>query len=232
MEFKIIKQEPNSNARITEIKLAHGKVETPCFIPVGTKASVKTISSKQLNELNADMILVNTYHLQPFVDVIEKAGGINKFISYNKPVMTDSGGFQAFSLGFGMLHGVGKIGSYFPENNQLKKSNKSYVKIDNFGVDFISPYTGEKIKLTPEISIKLQEKIKADIILAFDECTSPFSDYEYTKKALKRTHNWAEECIDVHKTQQALFGIVQGGMFENLRKESAEFITKLNFVNY
>jgi queuine tRNA-ribosyltransferase/7-cyano-7-deazaguanine tRNA-ribosyltransferase len=156
--------------------------------------------------------------------------------------MTDSGGFQVFSLGFGMEHGVGKVADIFPlearnQNQSLevaRPKGKSLVKIYEEGVEFVSPYDGKKLFLSPELSIKIQKILKADIIFAFDECTSPLSSYEYTKQAMKRTHRWALRCLEEFKgtKNQVMFGIVQGGEYEDLRKESAQFINSLPFFGF
>lgn len=197
-------------------------------------ATVRALDTKDLKEINAEVILANTYHLhlRPGEKTINKLGKLHKFMNWNKPIITDSGGFQAFSLGFGMEHNINKLGNIFPKSKKSEQKEKKWAKIDNFGVEFNSHIDGKKIKLTPENSIKIQEDLGADIILAFDECTSPLSDYDYTKKALKRTHSWALECIEAHKTKQALFGIVQGGAYKDLRQESAKFINSLGFQGH
>ena len=232
--FKIINKSKNSEARACLVKTSHGNFKTPAFVPVATTATVRALSSEDVENLGAEVILSNTYHLhlRPGDKLIKKIGGLHKFMSWDKPIITDSGGFQAFSLGFGMEHGVGKIGNIFPRNKDAEK-NKKLAVVDNKGVSFKSPIDGKKIRLTPEKSIEIQENLGADIILAFDECTSPFSDYSYTKLAMVRTHQWAEECLKAHKNKkQALFGIVQGGAYKDLRRKSAQFISSLGFDGY
>jgi len=230
--FKIKKEDTHSNARIGIVKTLHGSFSTPVFVPVATLATVKALSPADLKDLNASVILANTYHLhiRPGEELIKKLKGLHKFMSWDKPLITDSGGFQAFSLGFGMEHNINKLGNIFPTKTKAMKKSKKLAIVNDEGVVFKSPITGEKLRLTPKKSIKIQEKLGADIILAFDECTSPLSDYSYTKKALERTHRWALECIKEHKNKkQALFGIVQGGAYKDLRVKSAKFISSLDF---
>lgn len=238
--FKIIKKDKKSSARLGEITTPHGKIKTPAFVSVGTQATVKSVTPEELKNLGAEIILTNTYHLflRPGDKIIKKLGGLHKFMNWNGPIMTDSGGFQVFSLGFGLEHGVGKIANIFPneKNSGLAKSREkksSLVKIDNDGVSFRSHLDGSLKRLTPESSIKIQENLGADIILAFDECTSPLATKQYTKIALRRTHNWAIRCLKVKKRKdQALFGIIQGGEYKDLREESAKFISSLPFNGF
>jgi queuine tRNA-ribosyltransferase/7-cyano-7-deazaguanine tRNA-ribosyltransferase len=222
------------NARTGVLELKHGKVNTPELMPVATKATVKALSNSDLYSLNAQILISNTYHLmlQPNADTIYEIGGLNKFMNWKRPIVTDSGGFQAFSLGLGKEHAVGKI--YFPNegNSQGKKKGKSIAKISDKGIYFRSIYDNSRQYLTPEKSIKIQEKLGADMILVLDECTSPLSSKDYTFKSLKRTHKWAKKCKEVHDTDQALAGIVQGGHWQDLRKKSANFIDSLDFDSY
>ena len=230
--FKLISQD--KKARLGIIKTPNGYFETPYFIPVATAATVRALDQTDLKELDTKVILANTYHLhlRPGDELIKKLGGLHKFMSWNKPIVTDSGGFQAFSLGFGMEHGIGKIGNIFTNKKDTNK-NQKLAKVDNFGVTFNSPIDGKKIKLTPKKSIEIQNNLGADIIFAFDECTSPLSNYGYSKIALKRTLCWAEECLKYHKNKkQSLFGIVQGGAYKDLRTKSAKFINSLNFDGF
>lgn len=233
MKFKIIKS--IKKRRLGEIKLPNGKIKTPAFIPVATKASVKALSKHDLEELTPQILMCNTYHLmlRPGADLIKKFKGLHKFMNWNKPIITDSAGFQAFSLGYGKEHFTGKIGSYFVgKKQQPKKKVEKLALINDNHVKFKSIYD-EKIKtLTPEKSIKIQEKLGGDIIIALDECTSPFSSYNYTKNSLERTHKWAVRCIKAHKTKQALFGVIQGGEYKDLREKSAKFISSLDFDGY
>lgn len=234
MRFKILSEDRKTNARTGLIKTERGNFKTPYFVPVATAATVRALDQKDLHELKADVILANTFHLhlRPGDLLIKKLGGLHKFMNWEKPITTDSGGFQAFSLGFGIEHGVGKIGNIFT-NKKAKPDIEKMAIVNDSGVSFSSPIDGRKIHLTPKKSIEIQSNLGADIIFAFDECTSPLSDYEYTKKSLERTHRWAKECLKFHKNKkQALFGIVQGGAYKELRLESAKFINSLGFSGF
>jgi len=232
LEFKV--KSNDKNARTGLLKLKHGIIKTPELMPVATKATVKALTSNDLNEIGAQMLICNTYHLmlQPNADIISKMGGLNEFMNWDKPLATDSGGFQAFSLGLGKEHAVGKI--YFPgeDYKQSKPHGKSTIQLNDKGIHFRSIYDNSRQFLSPEKSIKIQEKLGADMILVLDECTSPLSNKDYTKKSLDRTHKWAKKCLDFHKTDQAIVGIIQGGHWEDLRKMSAEYIASLNFDGY
>jgi queuine tRNA-ribosyltransferase/7-cyano-7-deazaguanine tRNA-ribosyltransferase len=232
LKFKITARD--GNARRGILKVEHGIIKTPEFMPVATKATVKALTSDDLNELRAQLLICNTYHLmlQPTVDIIVKIGGLHKFMYWNKPLITDSGGFQAFSLGLGKEQAVGKL--YFPGKEYLagKPRGKSIAKINDKGISFRSIYDNSRQYLTPEKSIKIQEKLGADIILVLDECTSPLSSKEYTKKSLDRTHKWTKKCLEIHETDQALVGIVQGGHWQDLRVKSAKYIASLDFDSY
>ena len=236
--FKIVKKDSKTGARAGILRTSHGEIKTPAFVTVGTQATVKALSPEELKGLGAQIVLANTYHLylRPGEEVIEKMGGLGKFMNWDGPTMTDSGGFQVFSLGFGIEHGVGKIASIFPSEefaDKPKEARPKLAKIDEDGTTFTSHIDGSTCRLTPEKSIEIQQKLGADIILAFDECTSPLHDYEYTKNALARTHRWAERSLKAKTNpKQALFGIVQGGEYEDLRKESAKFISSLDFDGF
>lgn len=234
IDFKIEFKSKKSNARIGVLKTPHGEFETPSFTGVATQAVVKTLTSDEVERTNTNILISNTFHLhlKPGEKFLKKTGGIHKFMDWNRPLMTDSGGFQVFSLGFGIDHGVGKI---LKEKSNLSikvGQQPQKVKITDDGVFFRSPIDGKKLFIGPKESIAIQEKIGADIIFAFDECTSPVANYEYTKKSLLKTHKWAQICLDVKKTDQALFGIVQGGKFEDLRSQSAKFIGSLPFDGF
>lgn len=232
LKFQIDKQD--GNARTGKLSVEHGSIQTPAFIPVATKATVKSLTSEDLKKLGAQLLICNTYHLmlQPTADIIEEMGGLHRFMNWDQPLVTDSGGFQAFSLGLGKEHAVGKI--FFPgeEYTQSKPRGQSIAKIDDKGISFRSIYDNSRQNLTPEKSIKVQEKLGADIILVLDECTSPLSNKEYTEKSMQRTHRWAKKCLDAHDTKQALVGIVQGGHWQDLREESAKFVASLDFDGY
>lgn len=204
--FKYTLEATDGRARAGTFTTPHGDIQTPVFAPVGTQGTVKGLTPHQLLELKSTLLLANTYHLylRPGDKLIADLGGLHKFMSWDKPILTDSGGFQVFSLG---------------EINQISDE----------GVRFQSHLDGSYHTLTPEKSILIQENLGADIIMCFDECPDPY-DHAYNRIALDRTHQWAERCLYAHKnTDQALFGIVQGGIFEDLRIESAQFISDLNF---
>lgn len=243
MRFHIQKKSKKSRARLGFMETSHGVVETPCLVPVATQAAVKTLTSEEAAQTGSAILICNTFHLhlKPGEKVIEKAGGLHKFMNWKMPLMTDSGGFQVFSFGFGKDFGIGKIfnsKSALLTNSRQLVSGVTYgrqpkeIKITQEGVYFRSPIDGAKLFLGPKESIKIQEKLGADIIFTFDECTSPLADYEYTKKSLQRTNDWAKICLKTKKSNQALFGIVQGGKYKDLRQESAKFIGGLDFDGF
>ena len=210
LEYKLLKTEKNTKARLGEIRY-NGKVyETPMFMPVGTNATVKTLSPEELKDCNSGIILANTYHLwlQPGEDIVEKAGGLHKFMNYDGPILTDLGGFQVFSL--------------------AKPKD-----ITEEGVHFKNFLNGDKLFLTPEKSIEIQMKLGADIIMSFDECVKWPSTRDYVENSLERTLRWAERGKKVFKSDdQMLFGIVQGGEYEDLRRHSVEELVKIGFDGY
>lgn len=204
-DFTFTLQHEQGAARAGTFSTPHGTLETPVFAPVGTQATVKAVSPAQLEETGASLILANTYHLylRPGADLVSAHGGLHQFMRWHKPMLTDSGGFQVFSL----------------------SANR---KIDDDGVTFKSHIDGSTHRFTPESAIQIQEKLGADIIMAFDECAAP-DDLAYNRAALARTHAWLERCVRVKsRTDQALFGIVQGGVFPELRRESARFIASFD----
>lgn len=236
LSFRIVKKDKASRARAGIIKVKHGVIKTPAFSPVATKAVVKTLTSEALSEMGAEILMSNTYHLllKPSTSHIKKLGGLHRFMNWGGPIITDSAGFQAFSLGYGIEHFTGKFGKYFPEDNPRAKKlqgrpAKKLAWVDDKGVYFKSIYDSTTHRLTPKDSIRAQEELGSDIMIALDECTSPFSDYNYTKLSLERTHRWAVECIKAKKTSQALFGVLQGSEFRDLRQHSAKFIGELAF---
>lgn len=276
-EFNILRKSKKSRARIGIIKTSYGEVETPTLVPVATQAVIKTLTSEEVKQTKSQILIANTFHLhlKPGEGVVKKSSGLHKFMNWDRPLMTDSGRFQVFSLGFGKDYGMGKMIKGRADNfslpqtrpasgfagaarsfSSLKARNHARslaepryeiirsadeggvikegqqpksIKITNDGVYFRSPVDGKEIFIGPVESIKIQEALGADIIFALDECTSPIADYEYTKKSLLKTHRWAKICLESQKSKQALFGIVQGGKFKDLRIESAKFIGKLPF---
>jgi len=237
MNFKILKKSKNSRARLGFLETEHGVVETPCLVPVATQAVVKTLDSKEAEATKSQILIANTFHLhlRPGEKIVEKAGKLHKFMNWRKPLMTDSGGYQVFSLGFGTDFGLGsKILKKEQEGGKIIKENSQpqKIKINSDGVIFHSPINGDELFIGPKESIKIQEKIGADIIFAFDECTPPLANYDYVKNSLERTHKWAKISLKSKKTKQAIFGIVQGSRFKDLRIESAKFIGGLNFDGF
>ncbi len=240
-KFEIQKSDENSRARAGVIRTRRGDIETPHFVPVGTLASVRALDSADLEFLGAQCALVNTYHLhlKPGDELIKKLGGTHEFMNFDKPLFSDSGGFQVFSLGLAREHNIGKIGVFPAESkntgvqprSNLPGSNpgKNLVKVSGKGIEFRSVYDGSRHFFDAKKSMEIQSNLDADIIMAFDECTSPLSDYDYTKVAMGRTHKWAKQSLEYHNKDQAIYGIIQGGYFKDLREESAQFINSLPF---
>jgi len=236
-EFKILKKSKKSLARIGLIKTKHGEVITPCLVPVATQAVVKTLESREVEETKTQILICNTFHLhlKPGEKIIKEAGGLHKFMNWKKPLMTDSGGYQVFSLGFGFDFKIGKVLKTFPEEKSEKirvGDSPRFLKITKDGVFFKSPLDGRELFLGPKESMEIQKNLGADIIFSFDECTPPLATFDYAKEALERTHYWAKICLKERSKNQALFGIVQGSHFKRLRIESARFINSLDFDGF
>ncbi|MBZ1348890.1 MAG: tRNA guanosine(34) transglycosylase Tgt [Candidatus Liptonbacteria bacterium] len=232
IEFKILKKSEKSQARLGVLKTCHGEVETPAFVPVATQGVIKTLTSEEVLETKTKILICNTYHLhlRPGEKIIKGFKGLHKFMNWPKALMTDSGGFQVFSLGFGRDLGISKI---LKKNSEIElKTQPNFLKITNEGVLFRSHLDGNKVFIGPKESIKIQESLGADIIFAFDECPPPAVDFKYMKKSLERTHLWADICLKVKQSDQALFGIVQGGRFKSLRTESADFLSSRDFDGF
>ena len=279
--FEVLDRDQVSNARAGLIKTRRGDIQTPYLVPVATLGSVRALGSDDLVSLGVSCALANTYHLhlKPGDELIRRLGGLHRFMGFSRPLFTDSGGFQAFSLGFGREHNIAKIGNIFPQElnlipegndcqqqgdeqceeepleSEIYRSNyrKSYgggakegskradgkgqknarkenlTKITDQGISFKSMADGAWHFLDAERSMRIQSNLGSDIIMSFDECTSPLSDYDYTKKAMYRTHDWAEESIRYHDKSQAIYGIIQGGWFEDLRRTSTDFIVSQPF---
>ena len=233
--FEIKKRSQKSRARIGVLKTSHGEMETPTLVPVATQAVVKTLTSEEAIRTETQILIANTFHLhlKPGEKFIKSAGGLHKFMNWPRPMMTDSGGFQVFSLGFGKDHGVGKILKGRSRVKVKQGDQPKLLRIGYDGVLFRSPVDGREVFLGPKESIKIQETLGADIIFAFDECPPPHADKAYVSKSLKLTHRWAEISLRAksasRRTKQAIYGIVQGGRFKDLRKESARLISSLPF---
>jgi len=244
MNFKILKKSKSSKARLGFLETEHGVVETPCLVPVATQAVVKTLDSKEVEETGSNILIANTFHLhlKPGEKIVERAGKLHKFMNWNGVLMTDSAGYQVFSLGFGRDFGLGsKIVKCDSGLNSIKqKTQPQNIKINHDGVLFKSPINGDELFIGPKESIKIQEKLGADIIFSFDECTAPLADYDYVKDSMEKTHRWAKECLKTKASfargsgvpKQALYGIVQGSKFKDLRVESAKFIGALEFDGF
>ncbi|AFS78075.1 queuine tRNA-ribosyltransferase Tgt [Gottschalkia acidurici 9a] len=211
IKYELIKECSQTKARLGKIHTPHGSFDTPMFMPVGTKATVKAMTPEELKDIGSQIILGNTYHLylRPGHELIEEAGGLHKFMNWDRPILTDSGGFQVFSLG-------------------------GLRSIKEQGVEFRSHIDGSKHLITPEKSIEIQNSLGSDIMMAFDECVPYPSDWHYTKASLERTTRWAKRCKDANKNpdRQGIFGIIQGGMYKDLREQSAKEIIDLDFPGY
>ena len=211
IKYELIKECKQSGARLGKLHTPHGTIKTPVFMPVGTQATVKAMTPEELKDIEAEIILSNTYHLylRPGHKLVEKAGGLHRFMNWDRPILTDSGGFQVFSLG------------------DLRK-------ITEEGVEFRSHIDGSKHFISPEKAIEIENALGPDIIMAFDECAPYPAEHQYVKNSLERTTRWAKRCKDAHakEDRQGLFGIIQGGMFKDLRIQSAKEIIDLNFPGY
>ena len=266
--FKIIAKDKRSKARAGILKTPHGEIQTPVFVPVGTQGTVKSLTNDDLSNIGVQIFFANTYHLylRPGADTIEKLGGLHKFTGWDKPLMTDSGGFQVFSLGSGEFDTEAAHQRFFrlpilpvnlasretgrarkvalPRGTKFLRGRKGstqksggrpislLVKIDDDGATFRSHLDGSLHRFTPEISIEVQQKLGADIILSFDDCPSYGVEKEKVRKAMERTHQWALRSLKATqgkplKLKQLIFGVVQGGVFKDLREESAKFISSL-----
>ena len=241
MRFTITKKLPKALGRAGTIETPHGIIETPAFVVVGTKGTVKSVSMEQVREAGAQVVLSNTYHLylQPGDELVKKMGGLNKMMGWAGPSMTDSGGFQVFSLGAAYKKGISKVlqitdpSLLIPERFDDSLAPR-LAKIGQDGVSFTSHLDGSVHYITPEKSIQIQHNIGADMIFAFDECTSPSEDLKYQEEALERTHDWAKRSLKEHnklntENKIALLGIIQGGREETLRKKSAKIISEMEF---
>ncbi len=268
--FKVESKINGALGRAGVLHTSHGEIKTPAFATVGTKATVKALTPEQVRDTGSQVVLANTFHLflQPGERVVKMAGGLNRFMNWPGPTITDSGGFQVFSLGAafsseksgGTKRKISKIAKVPADENIIlddgQQGGGGLAIIDEDGVSFRDPSSGAPHRLTPERSIEIQRSLGADVIFSFDECTSPFAPHEYQKEAMERTHRWAERCLVNHRNKgeskirritreilkieeekeinptQQLFGIVQGGRFEDLRKDSARVIGKMDFDGF
>lgn len=229
-KFELIHRSKKSRARVGRIHTPHGIIDTPGFVAVGTNATLKAVDSKLVNDIGLQLMFCNTYHLmlQPGSQTIKNAGGLHKFIKRDKPIITDSGGFQVFSLAYGTVKDELK-------SKGKKKADGSVVKITEDGVVFRSYRNGDKILLTPETSIQAQKNLGADIIIPFDELPPYHISPKKLVESLHRTHRWEKRSLDKHlenKNNQAMYAVVHGGIDNKLRKESCDFLTKLPFDGY
>lgn len=226
--FEVTLKDNRSAARVGRLVTPHGIVETPSYVIVATDGHIRTLEPEDIPATKTQIIISNTYHLWRTIgDVgLPDFEGLHSYSGWNGPIMTDSGGFQVFSMGFRRETRVGKVDR--GETDGREGENK--VRITEDGVYFEE--NGEEIYLDAELSMKIQEQLGADIVFAFDECTSPLHDYDYNKKAVERTHRWALRSLEARTSKQILYGIVQGGPFEDLRKASAEYIGKLPFDGF
>ncbi|RAP12268.1 tRNA guanosine(34) transglycosylase Tgt [Bacillus velezensis] len=211
IRYEFIKECKQTGARLGRVHTPHGSFETPVFMPVGTLATVKTMSPDELKSMDAGIILSNTYHLwlRPGHDIVKEAGGLHKFMNWNRAILTDSGGFQVFSL-------------------------SKFRNIEEEGVHFRNHLNGDKLFLSPEKAMEIQNALGSDIMMAFDECPPYPAEYDYMKRSVERTSRWAERCLEAHgrSDEQGLFGIVQGGEYEDLRTQSAKDLVSLDFPGY
>ena len=279
--FKTLHTDKKTSARLGEIHTPHGIIHTPAFVPVGTQATVKSLTPEELDQLGVELFFVNTYHayLRPGVEVIKKFGSLHRFMNWQKPLITDSGGFQVFSLGSKKYVNIAISESAVLDRERFTRKLSrveavkaqvfpdeyrpvgQLVKIDEDGVTFTSHWDGSTHRFTPEISIELQHKFGADLIIAFDECAPFPTTHEYAQLAMERTHRWAKRSLEAHRkvhnsklsvhskiekdsrtslstsnfelktyNSQALYGVIQGSVFEDLRKTSADYISSLDFA--
>jgi queuine tRNA-ribosyltransferase len=240
--FQILKK-TKSGGRVGVITTKHGTINTPAFVTVGTKATVKGMTPEMVQSIGTQVVLANTYHLylQPGIDVVSLHGGFGPMMNWHGPTMTDSGGFQVFSLGTAYGKGISKVLEIKDPNFLIPERSgddiEPLARVGNDGVSFKSHIDGSMHYITPEKSIEIQHALGADIIFAFDECTSPTESYEYQRESLNRTHAWARRSLAYHKSQpisamQGLFGVIQGGRYEDLRKLSAQTLGAMDFDGY
>jgi queuine tRNA-ribosyltransferase len=243
MSFQQVKQLPDQLGRVGVITTPHGAIPTPAFIPVGTKATVKALLPEAVADIGAQAVLANAYHLylQPGSDVVDEAGGVGSFMNWPGPTFTDSGGFQVLSLGVGFKKVLAMDADTVQADDVMAENKDRLALVDDDGVTFKSHLDGSMHRFTPEFSMQVQHQLGADIIFAFDECTTLLNTREYQENSLDRTYAWAERCIAEHKKlteerkhrpYQMLFGVVQGAQYEDLRRKAARDLSSLDFDGF
>ena len=237
------KSNPKPLGRVGVISTPHGEIKTPAFIPVGTKATVKSVLPESIKDLEAQAVLSNAYHLylQPGPEIVDQAGGLGAFMNWPGPTFTDSGGFQVLSLGVGYKKVIAMDATTLQADDVMATDKDRLAHVDDDGVSFKSHLDGSMHRFTPEVSMQVQHKIGADIIFAFDECTTLLNTRNYQEKSLDRTFEWAKRCISEHekltlershRPYQALFGVVQGAQYEDLRRKAAKDLASLDFDGF
>ena len=245
VEANLSSHKSNSNplGRVGVISTVHGEIKTPAFIPVGTKATVKSVLPESIKDLDAQAVLSNAYHLylQPGPEIVDQAGGLGAFMNWPGPTFTDSGGFQVLSLGVGYKKVIAMDATTLQADDVMATDKDRLAHVDDDGVTFKSHLDGSMHRFTPEVSMQVQHKIGADIIFAFDECTTLLNTRNYQEKSLDRTFEWAKRCISEHekltlershRPYQALFGVVQGAQYEDLRRKAAKDLASLDFDGF
>jgi len=229
MSFEIVKKDTKTRARAGILRTTHGAIKTPSYVMVATHANIKLLKPSDVKKTKTQAVIANTYHLWQKAKKHKRSGHLlHKLLGAKIPIMTDSGGFQIFSFGAAKKHGIGKISK---QKSTYREQKEKRIKITEKGVYFY--HNGKKQFMDPDLSIELQERLGADIIFAFDECTSPLHNFSYTKKSMERTHKWALKCIETRtRKDQMLYGIVQGGYFKSLRIKSAKYIASLSFDGF
>ncbi len=238
ISFRILAQSKKSRARAGIISTPHGDIETPTFVPVATQGAMKALSGDIAEQVGTQLLIANTFHLmfKPGAEILRTFGGLHKFMKWPRPLMTDSGGFQVFSLGFGLDHALGKIDKPIQGDDRKTiidvTTQPRQIRITEEGVQFRSPLDGAEVLMTPESSIAMQEDIGGDIIFSFDECTPPRATRAYIEQSLARTHRWEERSLAALKSDQAMYGIVQGSSYRDLREVSARFVSNMSFAGF
>ena len=241
--FSVTNRLPDAEGRTGTLRTPHGDIQTPAFIAVGTKATVKAVLPESMSDLGAQAVLANAYHLylQPGPDIVETAGGLGKFMNWSGPTFTDSGGFQVLSLGAGFKKVLAMDVKGLQSDDVIAVGKTRLATVDDDGVTFKSHLDGSKHRFTPEVSMQIQHQLGADIIFAFDECTTLMNTREYQERSVDRTQAWAIRCIDEHrrltqeragKPYQALFGVIQGAQYEDLRRQAVRDLLPLGFDGF